>query len=187
MSIQDFRNIPKRIFLDSSTLQFLNDYGGYIWENEPVLNGDRIFKISNGVEIIESLRKIFIINERALWQFALSENSFMEIRGKNDKHLIGFSLDVLDHWQICLEESGFDLIDIKNDYYEKAYQKLDNNIGKGDLKLLIDAKRFNCDAFLTCDFKLEKSKETVDKYLDLDLFTPISFWKFIEPWARLFV
>jgi len=37
-----FEQIPFRIFLDSSTLQTIQDYGGYFFENEPLAAEDPI-------------------------------------------------------------------------------------------------------------------------------------------------
>lgn len=173
--------------MDSSTLQLLNDYGGYIWENEPIPTSNKIYKMSKGFEAIEALRKIFFVNQRAMWQFALSENSFSEIKGRNDNNYLSYFYDVLDHCQICLAESGFDLINTNNKPFDEIYQRLSNNISKGDLDLLFDAKKLNCDAFLTCDFKLAKSYELIINHLDILLLTPMSLWFLIEPWARLYV
>lgn len=178
-------SLPQRIFLDSSTLQYINNYGGFIWENEPMYSDDKIKTIPQGIETIEALRKIFFVNQRAMWEFIISTNSLREVNAKNDIQYLKYSYDVFDYCQICLEESSLpQKIPIDIDNISKI---LSSNIGEGDLSLLIDAKQLSCDAFLTCDFKLAKSIELILKHLNIYVMSPIIYWKMIEPWARLFV
>jgi hypothetical protein len=42
-------SLPRRIFLDSWTAQTLRDYGGYIYEGEPVDASDRIHRVTDGI------------------------------------------------------------------------------------------------------------------------------------------
>ncbi len=79
-----FESLPQRVFLDSSTLQMLQDYGGQVWENELIPDNDRIHSMPDGPATIDALRRIFFVNQRALWQFALSANSLREVAAKGD-------------------------------------------------------------------------------------------------------
>jgi hypothetical protein len=65
--IHPFEALPRRIFLDSCTAQTLRDYGGYIYEGEPILKSDRIHRVTDGLANVEALRDIFLISERALF------------------------------------------------------------------------------------------------------------------------
>ena len=100
-----FEDIPRRIFLDSSTLQNLQSYGGFLYENEPLVENARILRDSNGLVKLEALRNIMAIAERAPFQFALSANSFNEVQRKDDGQYLQWAFDVLDHWLACLAES----------------------------------------------------------------------------------
>jgi len=101
-----FEDIPRRIFLDSSALQALQDYGGFLYENEPLAVNDRIHRDPKGIAKLEALRLIMQIAERAPFEFALSGNSFVEVHGKGDSRYLQWAYDVLDHWLACLKESG---------------------------------------------------------------------------------
>ncbi len=75
---------PVRIFLDSSILQTMLNYGGFLYEREPLAAGSPIYGDSEGIKKLEALRLIIQIGYRAPFEFALSENSFNEIRRARD-------------------------------------------------------------------------------------------------------
>lgn len=70
-----FEEIPQRVFLDSTILQTLLRYGGFLYENEPVDAADKIWQNPHGMANLEALRDIMHVNERAQFQFALSPNA----------------------------------------------------------------------------------------------------------------
>lgn len=181
-----FDSLPQRIFLDSSVLQMLQDYGGQIWENELLESEDRIYDIPYGPATIESLRRIFFVNQRANWQFALSANSLQEVAQKRDRRYLQWAYDVLDHWQVCLEESG-PLSPERQSLGAKLSLPIFNYLGEGDRLLIFDAVYLGCDAFLTCDFKLAKNSHHIFSQLSILVMTPIDYWNMLKPWARLYV
>lgn len=77
-----FDDIPRRVFLDSSALQTLQDYGRFLYENEPLSEGDPVYRDARGIEKLEALRVIMRIAERAPFEFALSDGSFAEVHAK---------------------------------------------------------------------------------------------------------
>lgn len=181
-----FESLPQRVFLDSSVLQMLQDYGGHVWENEPIPDNDRIRTIPAGPATIDALSRLFFVNQRALWQFALSENSLREVAAKGDDRYLQWAYDVLYHWRICLEESG---PPSTNGQAIAANLKTAsfNYLGEGDRRLLSDAVTLECDAFLTCDRKLAKNSDHILAQLAILVITPIQHWQMLEPWARLYV
>src|SRR5271157_5915745 len=94
-----FKDIPQRIFLDSSALQTLQTYGGFLYESEPLSPRDRIYRDPKGVAKLENLRWIMQVAERAPFQFALSRNSFIEVQRRGDTDYLKWAYDVLDHSQ----------------------------------------------------------------------------------------
>jgi len=75
MTSSKFESLPQRIFLDSSILQRIYDYGGFIWENEPLSSTDVLWEIPQGIEDLTALRNIFFVHQRAMWEFIISRNS----------------------------------------------------------------------------------------------------------------
>src|SRR5437868_14660316 len=64
-AVARFTDVPRRLFLDSSTLQTIMGYGEFIWENvEPPL-GDRAYRIPGFIDDLDALRLIFQVNQRA--------------------------------------------------------------------------------------------------------------------------
>lgn len=179
-----FAEIPRRIFLDSSTLQALQRYGGFIYEGEAVPASDRILQNPQGVANLDALRGIMQVNERAQFAFALSANSLREVSRKNDAGYLQWAYDVLDHWETCFEEAGFDC-------GSPALAALLNGRafgypGEGDRLLLMDAVALGCDAFLTMENRLPRNAPHIERTIGLRVLSPIRMWEVVEPWAALF-
>lgn len=176
--------MPQRIFLDSSVLQTLLRYGGYLYDGESIPEEDPIHRDKQGPEKLEALRWIMAISERAPFEFALSENSFVEVRGSGSAKYLRWTYDVLDHWLICVEESGIP------ETNQNMLAKLDTSaigyLGVGDRALLKDALTFGCDTFLTMENKLPKNKKHLLEQLGIHVESPCEVWARIEPWAALF-
>ena len=62
-----------------------------------------IYRDPNGVTKLEALRSIIRVSESAPFEFAISNNSFNEVRAKGDARYLQRAYDVLDHWLACLE------------------------------------------------------------------------------------
>jgi len=179
-----FEDIPRRIFLDSSALQTLQTYGGFLYENEPLLREDRIHLDPKGILKLEALRFIMQAAERAPFEFALSNDSFIEVRRKGDSRYLQWAYDVLDHWMACLDESKEPCGN------PAALAAIDSNscdyLGAGDRALLRDAIALGCDAFLTMENKLPKNAGHIKRTLGVRVLSPIEMWECLQPWAALF-
>lgn len=155
--VLEFPPFPQRIFLDSSTLQTMQTYGDFLYDDGPIKDRDRIFRDTEGLAKLEALRLMMQIGERAPFEFALSDNSFSEIRQARSSAYLRWAYDVQDHWQVCLAESGPPVPD------HDAIKILDGSrigyLGSGDKALIRDALCFGCDTFLTMENKLAKNRD----------------------------
>ena len=179
-----FEEVPRRIFLDSSALQTLQTYGGFLYENEPLPLGNCIRRDPQGVAKLDALRIIMQVAERAPFEFALSSNSFAEVHQRGDARYLRWAYDVLDHWLACLEASEQPQGD------PQALAAIDSTsydyLGSGDRALLKDALARECDAFLTMENKLPKCSEHIHKTLGIRVLSPVGMWEILRPWAALF-
>src|SRR6476659_7823719 len=89
-------DLPRRIFLDSCTAQTLGTYGGAIHEGEPIPENDRIHEIPDGIANVEALARIFRVNERAMFEWIVSEASLQEASDKQDRRHMQWLFDIAD-------------------------------------------------------------------------------------------
>lgn len=179
-----FEDIPTRIFLDSSVLQALQTYGEFIYENLEPSPNDRIHRDPLGVAKLKALRWIMQVAERAPFEFALSDNSFVEVERRGDPCYLQWAYDVLDHWHACLEASREPQPDTT------ALANIDstamNYLGAGDRALLKDAVLLECNAFLTMENKLPRNADHVRRMIGIRVLSPIGMCEILRQWAALF-
>jgi hypothetical protein len=101
-----FEALPRRIFLDSCTAQTLRHYDYYIYEGEPVRPSDHLRTIPEGMENLDALRRIFLLNVRALFEWIVSGASMQEAHDKRHPGHLQWSWDIADHSGVCLENEG---------------------------------------------------------------------------------
>ena len=104
--IPTFESLPRRIFLDSCTVQTLRNYGGYIFDGESIANTDRIHRVTKGLANVEALRDIFLINERASFEWIVSSGSLLEAQAKRDPGHTRWLRDIAHHSETCLLDGG---------------------------------------------------------------------------------
>jgi len=182
-----FDNLPTRIFLDSSTLQTLNTYGEFIWEGIEVEDNNPIWIVPDGIDNLNALRNIFLVNQRANFEFALSQNSLQEVVAKGDNGYLQWAFAVIDHWQSMLD--AYVQNPINQEDLTRAF-KLDTPsfgyLGLGDRKLIKDAVMLGCHAFLTMERKLPKNAHHIQQELGLLILTPVRYWDILKPVANLY-
>ena len=71
----NLKKVPGRAFLDTSSLNFILEYGEYIFDGltPPGTLGKRI------IEDIEAFYNIFLTGKRASWQLAISPFTYKEV------------------------------------------------------------------------------------------------------------
>jgi hypothetical protein len=179
-----FESLPRRVFLDSCTVQTLRDYGRFIWEGEPVPNGDRIHRVTRGYENIEALRDIFLVNERALFEWIVSDRSRQEAEDKADRGHLQWLYDILDHTRVCLGETDGPTVASKT-LARHLDEPCFGYLGAKDRELIRDAVFLRCDAFLTMEQKLPRNASHIGRELGLRILRPIDYWEMLLPWAAL--
>jgi hypothetical protein len=185
MSIEKLNSLPWRVFLDSSVLQTLLNYGEFIYENVEISDSDRIWSIPDGFENVEALRKICFVGQRAQIEFAISDNSLSEVVAKKDSRYLMWAFEMLDYWRTCLEQNllkGCDA-NLVNAIEDRSFDYLS---GK-DRLLIRDAIFLECKAFMTMEKRMPKNKIHIRQKLNIEILNPTDYWKLLSPWAALFV
>ena len=178
-----FESLPRRIFLDSCTAQTLRDYGGYIYEAEPIPDADRIHCVTDGIANADALRNIFLINERAMFEWIVSLNSMREARDKGDPGHMQWLWDIAHHSEVCLGSDG------PTETSEALAMRLSEPkfgyLSEKDRLLLRDAIRLRCEVFLTVERRLSRNAAHIERQLGIRILTPAAYWDILEPWATL--
>jgi hypothetical protein len=184
------RDIPGRVILDTSVLNFNLEHGGRIFESErPSNNLSQRTK-----DDVIALYNIFGVGERASWQLAISPFTYKEIISIQDAseryYLKNWFKDVWDYWLSVLEE------DDDSPSFREAEQLKIRLLSSGaldalpdmeDRVLICDALAYNCDCFCTRDFRtILKHRKELDP-LSIQILTPTEWWGSIKPYARLWV
>jgi hypothetical protein len=178
-----FESLPRRIFLDSCTAQTLRDYGGYIYEAEPIPASDRIHQVTEGILNVEALRNIFLVNERAQFEWIVSRGSMQEAHEKGDPGHMQWLWDIADHSEVCLAGDGptadSEALGARLDEHKFGY------LSEKDRLLLRHAIVLRCAAFLTVERRLPRTAAHIERELGIRILTPIAHWEILRPWAAL--
>ncbi len=149
--ISKFEDIPRRMFLDSLTLQTLQTYGGFLYENEPLHASDRAYRDPKGVAKLEALRLPSCRSRSARRLSSLIEEQLYRGRAggatpdTSSGHMMCSRITELRVWRSL--ESRVPNLTALVAIGSHSYDYL----GNGDRALLKDALALECDAFLTME------------------------------------
>lgn len=198
-SFSKFNSIPGRIFLDTNVLQYLQDFGEYIFEHYRESEGffqTRKSKIKKGSRLfkeIEALHDFFIGVNRAHFEFALSPAVYEEVSASGDKRFVQWFHDVWEQWEgvVSEYENGEAFSENAETNYKRAINdnSLHGSLSEEDKKIVLDAIRFDCDALLTVDrFARDQNKKIYAfRNYRLIILTPIELIKIIKPHQALWL
>ena len=196
-SFTRFNSIPGRIFLDTNVLQYLQDFGEYIFdhyrESEAYFQAQKS-KIKKGTRLfneIEALHDFFIGINRAHFEFALSPAVYEEVSASGDERFVQWFHDVWDHWEAVVSEyeNREAFLESAEMNYKKAINdnSLLGSLSEKDKEIVLDAIRFDCDALLTVDrFAKDQNKKmyTFRNY-GLMILIPVELMELIKPYQAL--
>jgi hypothetical protein len=137
-------SLPRRIYLDTSTLHKLYDSAGSFSRvsRSSRSAGRRVRGLAGG---IDALRMILMINERAMFEFVVTEASLREVVDRAHPRYTQWVYDVLDTW----------LIQSEGDQPPAPGRTFDGRrfgmISVKDRQLLQEALDWRCDAFMTME------------------------------------
>ena len=194
---EQWKRLPGRIFLDSDVVQFLSDFGQFIFEGHKEdksslksSNGKVITDTSRLFREIEALKDIFIHIDRANFEFAISETTYKEkVFNDPQKRLTSWLDSINSHWNSVLksysqpfsEESEVRFIEATKD------ARLISNLSDSDRMIVLDAIKFDCRGLLTVDhFADERIQEYFYEKYKLMVMWPTDFIKILGPFQALY-
>ena len=159
--------------------------GGYIYEGEPIPESDRIHRVTDGLANLDALRKIFLLTERALFEWIVSRGSIEEAAAKGDPAHLQWLWDIADHSMVCLQGDGptaeSEVLASRLD--EPKFEYLSDK----DRLLIRQAVLLRCEAFLTVERRLPRNAAHLEHQLGIRILTPIVHWEMLRPWAALWL
>jgi hypothetical protein len=178
--VREFKSLPRRIYLDTCTLQTMHDFDAVVFEDEPLDPSSHASKVEGLPEELEALRKIFAVNERAMFEFVITKTSLQEVQARDNRRYTQWVHDVRDPWLVQSagdEPAGWGLT-----FYARRF----GMISSADRILLQDALDFSCDAFMTVEKRLPRNAEHIERWTGLRVMRPTEYWDLLAPWAQLY-
>lgn len=74
----------------------MEDFGSIIRDGEALSDPERVKRDPWGLDKLEALRAIMFVNQPAMFELALSENSLVAVSDKRDARYLSCAYDVLD-------------------------------------------------------------------------------------------
>jgi hypothetical protein len=178
--VQAWLSLPRRIYLDTSTLQKLYDFDGEIFEGEPFEPVGRAARVEGLADEIEALRMIFTVNERAMFEFAVTESSLREVVNRDRPRYTQWVHDVLDVWLIQSESE-------KPPTPGKTFDEPRfGMVSAKDRLLLQDALDWRCDAFMTMERRLPTAATFIKRETGLRVMRPKVYWGLLKRFGHLY-
>ncbi len=183
-------DIPKRVFLDTTSLNFILEYGEEIFDGTPFSKelNDRIR------EDIDAFHNIFLSGQRATWELAISPFTYKEIIKTNNSEKKHY----LDNWFMNVWDYWLNIIKANNNLpsFMEAEEAKIKLLSSGildilpdieDRILLSDAIVYRCDCFCTRDWHtILKHRDRLET-LPLKIIAPSEWWNLVKPFAALWV
>jgi hypothetical protein len=182
----DFRSLPRRVFLDTCTLQTLPKHGEFVWEGvEPDVGGDA--GASDLLVDLWALRYIFTVMQRGMFDLVVSEASLDEVAARCRRNFTNWGLEVYSHWMERITEyQGHAFARDSRPAVEALSGRSFRFLSEKDRRLLADALALECDAFLTMEKKLPRNARYIECHTGLRLLRPPEYWLLLHPWASLY-
>lgn len=170
-----FTGLPTRLYLDTGVLQRLWDFGGVVWEGEPFEPSARAARIPYLADDLEALHRIFGVNDRAGFEFVVTEASLREVEARGQPGYTQWARDVEGTW----------LVQSEGVLHEPVAMEPLGSVSSKDWLLVHDALTTRCDGFLTVDRPLASQAPIVVRKAGLRVLLPTDYWALLAPWALL--
>jgi hypothetical protein len=171
--------MPRRGYLDTSTLQNLYDFSEVVFEAVPFLPRGRAAGVEGLADELEALRRVFLVNERAPFEFAVTCASLREVAARDWPAFTRWVLDVPDTWLI--QSEGQPVVPSAT-FDDRRF----DNISVKDRWLMQDALDVGCDAFLTMERRLPTQANFIERATGLWVMRPTTYWSLLSRWAALY-
>lgn len=172
--------LPRRIYLDTSALQSIHDFGEEIFEGEPFAPVGRDARVEGLAAELDALQKILLVNQRAMFEFVVTAASLREVQARNRPQFTQWVYDVID--TLLIQSGGQDPPTPGSTFTKHRF----GMISQKDRRLLQEALDWKCQAFVTMERRLPTATEFIERETRLQVMRPTTYWSLLSAWARLY-
>lgn len=172
--------LPRRLYLDTSTLQTVHDFGRSIFDGEPFAAVGRATRVQGLEDQVDCLRMILEVNQRAQFEFVVSDANLNEVAARLEGRFMQWAIDVRTTWNAQSEGEVF------GSSAEMLSEPRFGMISRKDRALLQEAIDLRCDAFLTMERRLPTAAKFVRREAAISILRPADLWDQLRPWAALY-
>jgi len=108
-----FARLPTRIYLDTSVLRRLYDFGALVWESEPFDPLPRAARVPHLREDLDALRRILEVKDRAHFEFVVTEASLSEVKARGRTGYTQWVRDVEESWLTRSQGVEYELAELE--------------------------------------------------------------------------
>jgi hypothetical protein len=134
----------------------------------------QILRRPDGQGTLEYLRRIFLFDERAHFDWIVTPASALEIDAGRDSHRSRYLRDVMEHSEACLNEAPPG--DLSVEMVKFITGRSCGYLCSKDRALLSEAATLECDTFLTIEKRLPGVSHLVLQQVPLWITTPEDLW-----------
>lgn len=174
--------IPENIFLDTTVINFILDYG------EQIHNGGTIPEEATAwiCRDIQALRDTWLTGQRASWRLTVSPSTITEIQRTRDMQRRQNLLWRASELYFYSEECALASDDDNNPVCGKSISTLSLLPDAGDKQLVHEAVLSGCDTFCTRDWNTILRLRDSLRDVPLSFVSPYEWWQRILPYSALF-
>ncbi len=180
--------LPSRVFLDTSVVNFWLDFGDQVSEGTAAPGG----LSDNDIADIDALHGIYMTGQKAAWQLAISPHTYQEVLNTtepNRRHYLEtWFFEIWSYWQEIIRSNN----DLPS--FIEAESIRVNVLSSGILEILpdiedrilvLDAIVYKSDLFCTRDRRTIIKFRYQLKSLGIPILTPAEWWERILPYAAI--
>lgn len=190
---------PTQIFFDTNVVQNLCTFGELVYDG--FLSEETATKLlCNGQRFsgdIFALKDFMGLGQRVGWPIAVSANTLDELvatlHARKRVRLLSWGVNLTHYFR---EHSDQTVIEPEEAYYNELrhYTSIQRYLlseilkelpQESDRQLVIDAREYGCDIFLTMDYKTIWKHRACVEPLGILVMRPVELMEYIRPWAGL--
>lgn len=179
-SLEGWFSLPRRIYLDTSTLQTMYDFGEQIFDGVSFNASGRVARVQGLDEEIDALRRVLLVNQRAMFEFVVTASALQEVVARGNRPYLRWVLDVRETWLIQSSD------EMEPEPGTLLQAQRFGMISRKDGKLIQEALDWRCEAFMTMERRLPRVAQYLHSQTGLRMLRPSAYWTLIAPWSRLY-